>query len=371
MRYFVHSGFTNAWSLQKGLAKLGRELDCAATQTVLLPVGEHRPATGDVLFFTDERHLQQFLGTTECQFLPRSPGLIVDDKLEFGRWLQLIDEEPVPFWENIDAPPAWPILLKARHSWLESRKLPQGYVCRSPLEFGRALSRVDAEGIPRECFFLQQWIPWSGHNLSTCGFYDVTDPERNAIKVTRRVLASAGEVGTAAIVETIDDPSDLIARTENILERMDFVGPFELEFLFDEAQQRHYVLELNPRFWMQHGLFVDAFDNRIVKNYLDHLGLLESAESGHNETNDELKEAHAVWLSSIDAVRLLLRGNLRAVGTFARTIRQARRRGARVCWCPDWTTACRFLVKSLFQRRSREQAETRDAPMQHSQDRAA
>jgi hypothetical protein len=367
MRYFVHSGFTNAWSLQKGLAKLGRRLDCAAAQAVLLSVTEDQPVAGDVLFFTDERRLKQYLGNTEFQFLPHHPGVLIDDKLELGRWLQLIDEEPVPFWEQIDAPPVWPILLKARHSWLETRKLPQGYLCRSPLELKRALSHIDADGIPRGCFFLQQWISGTRHNLSTCGFYDVTDPERTVIKVARRVLASAGEVGTAAIVETIDDPADLIARTENILERMDFVGPFELEFLYDEAQGRYYVLELNPRFWMQHGLFVDAFDNRVIKNYLDHLGLLEREEPGTADVPAE----HAVWLSSLDAMRLLFRGDLRALGAFAGAIRQARRRRARVCWYPDWMTACRFVLKSLCQRRSRTHDEIQAAPPQHSEDRAA
>src|SRR5690606_33114421 len=98
-------------------------------------------------------------------------------------------------------------------------------------------------------------------NYSTCGFFDAADPQRNAIIVTRRVLSAGGTIGTAAIVETLEDPAGLIGRTENILAQMGFQGPFELEFLYDDDTGKYYVLELNPRFWMQHGLFVDAYDN--------------------------------------------------------------------------------------------------------------
>lgn len=338
MGYFVHSGLINAWSLDKGLRKLGLQLSCLAEQSYFLDCATEKPAAGDTIFFTEEHSLGEFLNKPKFQYWPRHFQLPLDDKLAFYGWLESRGEHPVPF--NADPhrlPAKYPVLLKARHSWLEARKLPQGYVCNSSSELNGHLKQIDALGLPRDCFLFQNMIPGRSINYSTCGFFDHENPGRNIIKVARRVVAAAKSLGSSAIVETLPDPEELIARTRQILTALQFAGPFELEFLYDSRANRYWVLELNPRFWLQHGLFIDVFDNIVIRNYL---GLADERECHAQQTSTR----QAVWCDRLGLVRNLPGCNVPLMRAYARATAQARRSGAAVCWYPDWPAACRAVV---------------------------
>lgn len=344
-RYFVHSSYVNAWSIQRGLVKLGRRLECASASAGLLTPSLQQPTAGDVLFFTDERMLQKHAGDARFTFLPQQPDLPVDDKLEFALRLQAIDEQPIPYWPHLDEAAEWPILVKCRHSWHGDDKLPRGYICHSPAQWQAALSKIDQQGLPRSFFFQQRLISGELNNYSTCGFFDFENPTRSCLAVTRRTLDTGAKIGTAAIVETIDDPQNLLERTQRLLTELRFTGPFELEFLYDVASANYYVLELNPRFWMQHGLFVDAGDNRLIQLYLG----LDLPDDRAATTLQP-----AIWLSTIDFVKSCLAFKLRMVCRYAAAYCRAKTTRRIVCTSPDLPTAVkhvgRIIGKGLLKR---------------------
>ena len=268
----VFSSSINAWSLHLACQRLGVEL-CTTDQRPILPI----PSCSDTdansqntrLFFTEEMSLGRYLGQPGARrfypvILPRD---FLDDKRVFADWLVSIGEKPVPYSPTLDAPFSFPLLLKARHSWVEGVKLPRGWVCKNEKELTEAKNKITREGMDASWFFLQQWLGEEAVEvLSVCGFFDAATPQRNSVCVVTRVASYETGPSCWAVVAVVDDPAGLRERTAVILNQLQFAGPFELEFL--EVGKQYFVLELNPRFWMQHGLFVHA-SNGLVKRYID------------------------------------------------------------------------------------------------------
>jgi hypothetical protein len=72
------------------------------------------------------------------------------------------------------------------------------------------------------------------------------------------------------MVESVQPNESLCAATKNILDALGFSGPFEMEFLLDPDDGRFKVIELNPRYWMQHRLLAALAANVLIRR---HLGL--------------------------------------------------------------------------------------------------
>lgn len=269
MKYFVFSSYINAYSIRRGLKQLGLDLHVAAEESTLLRKSHEWPASGDTLFFTDEKSLKKFYGQ-EYEFFPKEiPYYLIDDKLEFARFLVSLGEMPVPFASVDNNEFAFPLILKAKHSWLGDRKLPRGFICQSDKDKADALSKLAYLKIDEKYFFCQKFLPeHNGNNISVSGFFDCADMRRNLMIVTAKVSGYPRKISTGVVVATIPDPRELRMRTVTILSKLSYSGPFEMEFFYERQSNTYYILELNPRFWMQHGLFIDAYDNGLLKRYL-------------------------------------------------------------------------------------------------------
>lgn len=265
-----------------------------------LPAG----AAAEWLFFTEERSLAQALAAPVPgqRFWPqRFPAALLDDKWAFAAWLA---ENPagtqgLPQWPLAAAADArWPLLLKARHSWRGERKLPRGWVCRSAAELQAALARLPSA--EHDWFFLQQWFGDAPmHLVSVAGFFDANDENRNLACVTERLADYGAGPSSSALLVTMADEQGLVGRAEQVLRRLQYRGPYELEFVV--ANGRPHVLELNPRFWMQHGLFLGA-GNGLVKRYL---GVESATDRTLRLLPPGLQWADGFWL-----LRRLLRADL-------------------------------------------------------------
>jgi len=352
-RHIVFGDYINAWSLQRGLKQLGKRLHQARPQAVAGDEIAIVPRAGDVLYFTDERSLRQFLPRTDLHFLPRFSDLDIDDKVCFYDWLSDFGEQIIPYSRDLNTPSVWPTLIKARHSWKGDRKLPRGFVCRTAEEFQHVRQQLPELGLSESDFCRQQFLPSCEDVYSVCGHFDSRDNQRNAILVTRKTLTDSQDLGTGAVVDTVADPQDLVERTARILNGLRYHGPFELEFLYDQISQTYYVLELNPRFWMQHGIFIDGFDNIVIKRYLgidDGSSVAESAPD-------------VCWLNRVDLMIALLKCDARLVSRFVSLWWNRRRRGIRCLWCPDWQTTIRYVCRICRQKLRRRTADTEAAPV--------
>ena len=228
---------------------------------------------GDVLFFTEEKSLKHFYSEQEdYYFLPKEMDLdILDDKYKFNIAIDAIGERTIYsrlVTECNENNILFPILLKPRFSWKGSIKMPKAEVVSNYSDLTLKLSNLSLGVIPDD-FLLQKLINITPtDNKSISGYYSYKTEFSHLIATERLLSADLADKTTAAAVRTVKDEWGLFARTQNILKKIKFEGVFELEFLFDCESNEFYVLELNPRFWMQHGIFINHFDNCLIKYYL-------------------------------------------------------------------------------------------------------
>jgi hypothetical protein len=308
------SAWINAWTLARACAREGLEL-CAPPGTPGFPLPA--PPAGQPVawrLFTEEAGLRRALaGEGEGRFLPeRFPAMLLDDKWAFAEFLAAADVGPraLPQWPLTTADNGshgpFPLLLKARHSWRGATRLPRGWVCRSAAELRARLAALDAAGWRREDFFLQVWWGDRRHRvLSVCGFFDAESESRNLALLTDRVATYGDGPNSSAMLVTVPDTFGLVPAAEAILRRLSYRGPYELEFI--ESAGELAVIELNPRFWMQHGLFL-ALGNGLVRRYLGR----ESARERAAARGDP----HLAWIDGTWLLRGLMRADRAVFGAW-------------------------------------------------------
>jgi hypothetical protein len=344
MRYFVFSSYINAWSIRKGLAKLGKDLLCVAKKTFFLPPITEQPQKGDVLFFTEEDSLAKYFDQREFHFYPRDiPKKIIDDKLAFADYLIAIGEIPIPFSKTVSEPAVYPVLFKSRYSWQEGKKMPSAYLCKQREDYDSFKNDISKQGLKESDFFSQKWLHSKiDCNISVSGFFDAQRQERNIFLISKKILADRkGKLATGTIIEAIADPQNLLQRTKNILMNINYLGPFELEFFHEENDDSFYVVELNPRFWMQHGIFISFFDNAIIKRYLD-------LDEPHNCESTENKILKVSWFDGLFFLSSLYHFRWQVLRYLLKYFFTR----YRICFYPDIFSAMRLLVKTRIKKKT-------------------
>lgn len=348
MRCFASSGHINAWSIRKGLRQFGLECVSLHPEPSLIGKAEVEPDRNDVVFFTEEATLIRFLATnrSECHYYPRTLALPPDDKLSFSEALRGMSESPVPFWPMADGgdgePPVLPLVVKPRSSWRDGRKLPRGWVCMTAAEFVDARLAMRRAGFDPEDFIVQEFMS-DADVVSTCGFFDTLNHSRNLFLTTRKLLGQGGRLTTGVVVKTIPDPSGLVPRTVAILDALRYRGPFEMEFVEDRQRGTYHVLELNTRFWMQHGLFIDGCGNRLLERYLDR-------DDPRADDSPSAADVRLVWVDRIALIAAIARGRWSFLRAAWQHCRAARHGGARIILYPDAGSAIRFCGLEMIRR---------------------
>lgn len=302
MKAYTFTDSTNAYTLYKAAQALGVEL-FTTEENSRSPLPYQRPDNDQAwLLFTEERTLAQALrGELKGHFLPATfPPALLDDKWAFAAWLAASKDltSGLRQWAiGSQEPPTFPCLLKARHSWQGNVKLPRGWICHSERDIQQHLEKMVHWGLSRQDFFFQEWLgDQDCHNISVCGFHDSRNHARNTTAIVQRLLSNQQGLSCAAVVETVPDQWGLHAKTLAILDALAFTGPYELEFLV--TQNRVKVLELNPRFWMQHAIFL-VRGNGLLKRYFE----LDSKADHQDPTLDPI-----VWVDGLYFTRALLTG---------------------------------------------------------------
>ncbi len=337
----VFSNFVSARSLRRGLARLGEALHEHGAAGPFVPPLSREPRRGDRLFFTDESGLGRYLGREGFEFHPRRVDWPLDDKFAFVGVVRAAGGDPVPGrpLEELDRIERFPIILKGRHSWVDDRPHPRGAICRSAADVRAALDRFAREGFPASGFYLQAWIPDGVTNCwSVSGWFDAERPEREALLVTQKLAATRDGLGYALLVGTMPDPGGLVERSRRLLAALRYTGPFELEFLHDSLAGTFHELELNPRFWLQHSVFVEARDNVLLRRYL-------GREDGAGAASRDV-----LWVSGVGLLTTLARSLQPESRAVLGVVRDWRRRGAQILVDPPLPVALRLLLADAWRR---------------------
>lgn len=342
MKAYTFTSSINAFTLYKAARALNIELFTTEKNPIYpIPQQELQPEPAWLLF-TEEYTLGQALkGELKGQFLPQQfPSALLDDKWAFAVWLESKQDLTTGLrqWSlDEQASLVFPCLLKAKHSWQGSIKLPRGWICRCEQEVQQSLEQLKQLGLDRSAFFFQEWLGDQEHqNISVCGFHDSQNHARNTTAIVKRLLSHQQQgLSCAAMVETIPDQWDLHTKTKQILDALAFVGPYELEFML--TPQQLVVLELNPRFWMQHAIFLPR-GNALLKRYF----ALDSSADQQEHNLENL-----VWIDGLHFIKALLTGNWQILKVYARKRFIDRRET--LIWPPlsssVWMLLGRFLAK--------------------------
>lgn len=341
MRALISSSYVNAYYIFKGLSELGIQ-GFTLDRYPSFPIpSSPQSVKADYLFFTEEASLRLALnGVLKGNYLPRHfPLNLLDDKWEFAEWLKESPRLPngVPQWSLDDCElAAYPCLLKAKHSWVDGVKLPRGWICGSKKVLCDRLADLVSSGFNQKDFFIQQWLGDSRHRLvSVCGFFDSQNHRRNLVSLVERIASHGRGLSCSSAVQVINDSWSLVEKTALILDELQFVGPFEIEYLV--LNEHEFVLELNPRFWMQHSIFLQS-GNALLKRYL----------GVDNERDHEIAEVNnIVWVDGVHFLKCLFRLEL---GFPLTVLRAVCNNSLCVAFCPSVDVAALVLARLFFRR---------------------
>ena len=153
--------------------------------------------------------------------------------------------------------------IRVWRSWEGALKLPRGMNVTSEEHWRKWQHVLQTSGLEVNQWGYQELLGiLPQDNVSVSGWHD---RDFRVYFVTRKVVQTEEN---GRVVERIPDPENLCGATRRVLEALEFDGPFELEFIRDPRTGSFKVLELNPRFWMQHRLAGALSGNALVRRYL-------------------------------------------------------------------------------------------------------
>lgn len=268
------------------------------------------------VFFTDERYHAAFAGWArqhpesrlKCRLGTTAHLSAVLDRYEFCRFIESRNLAKVPRTIRGDEDPlaafGEAFIVRPRLSWFGVAQRERVTSVRGPKEFQAALDAYASRGLGRADLSFQELLSIRNRdNVSISGWHG---PVVRHLHCSRKVLQYPPRTGGGDVVELIPSPPGILEQAQAILAALEYDGPFELEFVFDERAREFKVTELNPRFWLQQGLIEAVSGRALVSAYLGR----PPQETSPAERNLR------VWVNPLYTVFRLLRGDFRSLAYF-------------------------------------------------------
>lgn len=190
-------------------------------------------------------------------------------------------------------------ILRPRYSWHDLSRHEAVRLISSRKEYDYWMKDFKSRGLNSDHVCYQELLSIRDEdNVSVCGWYDKNN---QYLICTHKVLQHPPKTGNGDVVERIDPPEGVMEAALRVLQALEYEGPFELEFVFDERSNRHQVIELNPRFWMQHGLVEAVTGYALTASYLNRSPLMPSVEGL------EIR----YWVNPLYALFRMIKGDIR------------------------------------------------------------
>ena len=211
----------------------------------------------DIVFWTSEKN-QYFIN--KCIFKPDPITFPIDNKYEFSEFIKKINEKPIPYFKSKNE------IIDKNHLYVIKTKKS---IIKNRLR-GKIIKYKDIPNSLDHNYFIQKYIKNGYNNISVCGYFNYKNNDDNVMLLTKKVVCYGGQFPCGALVMTInEDKDELYDRTNKLLNNINYIGPFELEFVKCLDENKIYICELNSRFWMQNGIFNLNGRNIIIDRYLN------------------------------------------------------------------------------------------------------
>lgn len=191
-----------------------------------------------------------------------------------------------------------PFIIRPKNSWEGEIKTPRLSIISSVKQLKKVEEEYYSLGMNRDMWCYQELLSVEDrHNLSVCGWYGLN--ESNLI-VTRKVIQHPPKTGCGDVVEVVEDyPHVLIEHTKNVLSALEYEGPFELEFVYDLKTNQYCIIELNPRYWMQHELAEKNMDYYLIRKNLEQTNVIPI-----------INNKYKYWVNTNQFLYRLIKGNV-------------------------------------------------------------
>jgi predicted ATP-grasp superfamily ATP-dependent carboligase len=270
-----------------------------------------------VLFFTDERFISKLSAARkrdqipDISFFPNCDGYmdIILDRLKFYRFVEQNRLAPVPKTisghENPFDALGRSVLVRPNLSWFSWDKRQKVAIVSSETALQRITKRYQEDGLnPDEWCYQEILSIKAEHNISTCGWYDAHE---HHLFCTRKLLQHPDSCGNGDVIELLRNPPPLlIEQSLALFDALQYEGPFELEWIYDEKDQDYKIIELNPRFWMQHSIAGALSGQAVIRKYIGVIGDFPA-----NQTNNSSEIRY--WVNPLYALFRFLKGDIQGI----------------------------------------------------------
>jgi len=228
------------------------------------------------------------------------------DRYAFYRFIEAEEGGPVPRTISGTEDPwrAFPdgFFIRPRLTWKGMKKLERVKPIRTREEQAAVSRRWRSQGLDESDWRYQEALSLRPQdNVSISGWHE---QEKRVYAATRHILRHPKDVGNGDVTEMVPITKELKERTATILNALEYTGPFELEFLLDTRNNTYKPIELNPRFWMQHGLIQVITNYEPVRRYV---GVATTGPS-RSQTADT-----RYWVNGFYSLFRIIRGDWRVL----------------------------------------------------------
>ena len=271
------------------------------------------PSVRKIIFMTSEEFIEPIrkaiaFGKLQNTIAHTGSGKdndLIFDRLKFYRFAESLGIMNVPRTVSCDQDPyelfGNDFIVRVNKSWEGNRKLPRLQIVHSQEEKEACEKKFKEDGLTPDMWSYQELLSTvDSHNVSVCGWFD---PEFRQYAVTRKILQHPPKVGNGDVVEIYHEgPDSLVSQTETILEALKYEGAFEMEFVLDSKSGEYKLIELNPRFWMQHGLIEKVTECSLIRRAIGQKDLQPIQVK-------QLK--HMYWINGTQAIYRLAKGQFK------------------------------------------------------------
>lgn len=135
-------------------------------------------------------------------------------------------------------------------------------------------------------------------NIAVMGWFD---EKEHVIMVDKKLERHPKATGTGDVVEILTDyPSILVDQVIDLLTRVNYKGPFEVEYIYDSISEKYYIIDLNARYWMQNELVNINTDYYMIKKNLN-----------MNPELPTIKSNYVRWINTNQLIYNLLKLNFK------------------------------------------------------------
>jgi predicted ATP-grasp superfamily ATP-dependent carboligase len=264
------------------------------------------------VFFTSEQYHELFANlkpemTDKIQYMLGSVDHleIILDRYLFYQFIQehKIFKVPItiPATENPGQYLGEKYFIRVRKSWHGLNRVRGVVMVPNQNDRDRLLNEYISKGLTIDDLCYQEALNLSvENNISVCGWHQIN---YHRYFCTRKAHQHPAILGNGDLVELCQPEEFLFNQTCKLLRLLNYCGPFEIEFIYDPIKMDYRIIELNPRFWMQHGLVEGLSGHELIRRYLgDDFAQIEISENDYK-----------CWLNSFIALSRILKGEFRVV----------------------------------------------------------